>query len=79
MFWEEMEGLDVSLSLEKTMDQVKTFSQMLSKPYLGTPDGGSGGGGGDVYFRSTGRLSNLYDLSRAHFLGNNGKCGMVGI
>ena len=40
------------------------------------PDGGDGGHGGDVYFRSTGRLSSLYDLRRAHFYGNNGKYGL---
>lgn len=47
------------------------------KLFKGIPDGGSGGKGGDVYFRSTGRLQSLYDLRRAHFLGNNGKTGMV--
>lgn len=40
-------------------------------------DGGDGGDGGDVYFRSTARISSLYDLRRAHFFGNNGKPGMV--
>lgn len=49
----------------------------MIKIYKAIPDGGSGGKGGDVYFRSTGRLSSLYDLRRAHFLGNNGKYGMV--
>lgn len=44
---------------------------------LGIPDGGSGGNGGDVYFRSTGRINSLYDLRRAHFKGNNGKSGKV--
>ena len=39
------------------------------------PDGGSGGDGGDVYFQSSSRLSNLYELRRAHFKGNNGKPG----
>lgn len=39
------------------------------------PDGGSGGNGGDVYFRATTRLSNLYELRRAHFKGNKGKNG----
>lgn len=39
------------------------------------PDGGSGGDGGDVYFKSTSRLSSLYELRRAHFKGNNGKPG----
>ena len=39
------------------------------------PDGGSGGDGGDVYFKSTSRLSNLFELRRAHFKGNNGKPG----
>lgn len=38
-------------------------------------DGGCGGRGGDLYFRATSRLSNLYDLRRAHFKGNNGKSG----
>jgi GTP-binding protein len=45
--------------------------------YLGIPDGGNGGNGGDVYFRSTARLSSLFDLRRAHFLGNDGKAGRV--
>lgn len=31
------------------------------------PDGGTGGRGGDVYFRASERLSNLYELRRAHF------------
>ena len=39
------------------------------------PDGGSGGQGGDVYFQATQRLSNLFELRRAHFKGNNGKPG----
>ena len=39
------------------------------------PDGGAGGNGGDVYFQSSNRLSNLYELRRAHFKGNNGKPG----
>jgi len=39
------------------------------------PDGGSGGNGGDVFFKSTARLSNLYELRRAHFKGNNGEPG----
>lgn len=39
------------------------------------PDGGSGGSGGDLYFRSTSRLSSLFDLRRAHFEGNHGKIG----
>ena len=39
------------------------------------PDGGSGGKGGDVYFKATSRLANLYELRRAHFKGNNGKPG----
>jgi GTPase involved in cell partitioning and DNA repair len=46
--------------------------------FLETPDGGDGGDGGSVYFRSTGRLSSLYDLRRAHFYGNNGGHGLVG-
>ena len=39
------------------------------------PDGGCGGDGGDVYFQSTTRLQNLYELRRAHFKGNQGKAG----
>lgn len=39
------------------------------------PDGGSGGHGGSVYFRSTGRVTSLHDLRRAHFKGNPGKSG----
>ena len=39
------------------------------------PDGGCGGNGGDVYFKSTSRLNNLYELRRAHFKGNDGKAG----
>ena len=39
------------------------------------PDGGSGGDGGDVYFQSTARLANLYELRRAHFKGNGGRPG----
>ena len=39
------------------------------------PDGGSGGDGGDVYFKSTARLANLYELRRAHFKGNGGRPG----
>ena len=39
------------------------------------PDGGSGGDGGDVYFKASMRLQNLYELRRAHFTGNNGKSG----
>ena len=35
------------------------------------PDGGSGGDGGDVYFKASMRLQNLYELRRAHFTGNN--------
>jgi GTPase involved in cell partitioning and DNA repair len=46
---------------------------------IGIPDGGSGGQGGDVYFRATARLSSLYDLRRAHFQGNNGKAGRVSL
>ena len=38
-------------------------------------DGGNGGKGGDVYFQASERLSNLYELRRAHFKGNNGKSG----
>jgi GTPase involved in cell partitioning and DNA repair len=44
---------------------------------IGLADGGNGGDGGDVYFRATARVSNLFDLRRAHFLGNNGKYGKV--
>ena len=39
------------------------------------PDGGSGGKGGDVCFQASDRLSNLYELRRAHFKGNSGKSG----
>ena len=39
------------------------------------PDGGSGGQGGDVVFKASGRISSLHDLRRAHFKGNNGKQG----
>lgn len=39
------------------------------------PDGGSGGKGGDVYFRASARLQNLYELRRAHFKGNSGDSG----
>lgn len=42
------------------------------------PDGGSGGKGGNVYFQASDRLSNLYELRRAHFKGNNGKLGKSG-
>ena len=38
-------------------------------------DGGNGGRGGDVSFQASGRLSNLHELRRAHFKGNNGKHG----
>ena len=39
------------------------------------PDGGSGGKGGDVYFRASQNISSLYSLRRAHFFGNPGKHG----
>jgi len=39
------------------------------------PDGGHGGNGGDVSFKSSGRITSLHDLRRAHFKGNNGKLG----
>jgi GTP-binding protein len=39
------------------------------------PDGGNGGDGGDVFFRSSGRVTSLHDLRRAHFKGNHGKHG----
>jgi len=39
------------------------------------PDGGSGGKGGDVYFKATEKLMSLYDLRRAHFVGNHGGYG----
>jgi GTPase len=39
------------------------------------PDGGSGGKGGSVFFQASNRLSNLYELRRAHFKGNHGKHG----
>ena len=41
----------------------------------GVPDGGDGGKGGSVYFKSTHRISSLHDLRRAHFKGNDGKSG----
>ena len=41
------------------------------------PDGGNGGKGGDVHFKSSEKLTSLYDLRRAHFLGNNGGHGRV--
>jgi len=44
---------------------------------LEIPDGGNGGDGGAVYFRATEKLNSLYDLRRAHFLGNNGGHGLV--
>lgn len=55
------------------MAQVSVYGSQ----YIEIPDGGEGGNGGDVYFRSTERLSSLYDLRRAHFYGNNGKYGLV--
>ena len=39
------------------------------------PDGGNGGDGGDVYFKSSGRITSLHDLRRAHFKGNHGVMG----
>lgn len=39
------------------------------------PNGGDGGDGGSVIFRSTSYISNLYQLRRAHFYGNDGKHG----
>lgn len=42
------------------------------------PDGGSGGDGGDVFFKANSRLNSLHDLRRAHFKGNNGKPGRSG-
>lgn len=39
------------------------------------PDGGNGGDGGNVFFRSSGRITSLHDLRRAHFKGNHGKHG----
>jgi GTP-binding protein len=45
--------------------------------WLERPDGGSGGKGGDVYFKASEKMTSLYDLRRAHFLGNNGKGGKV--
>lgn len=76
----EMEGLAAFPIIEKTMEMVGVlFFDGISTFWwdLGLPDGGNGGDGGDVYFRSTGRLASLYDLRRAHFLGNNGKPGLV--
>ena len=54
-----------------------SFSKICSKPNLEKPDGGSGGKGGDVYFKSCDKMGSLYDLRRAHFLGNNGGPGKV--
>ena len=39
------------------------------------PNGGDGGDGGSVLFRSTSFISNLYQLRRAHFYGNDGDHG----
>lgn len=52
-------------------------SVAISRENYGTkmPDGGSGGKGGSVYFRATGRITSLHDLRRAHFKGNPGKNG----
>ena len=40
------------------------------------PNGGDGGDGGSVYFQAHSFLTNLYQLKRAHFNGNNGQHGM---
>ena len=61
---------------EKTMVLVNLYN-LCHFFHLEVPDGGDGGDGGHVYFRSTGRLSSLYDLRRAHFFGNNGTNGLV--
>ena len=68
-----MAAQDVSHFPERTMGQVSHLNFIR----LEIPDGGDGGDGGDVYFRSTARLSSLYDLRRAHFFGNNGGYGQV--
>jgi GTPase involved in cell partitioning and DNA repair len=69
-----MEAQVVLVSPGRTMAPVMLVHLLTT---LGIPDGGDGGLGGDVYFRSTGRLSSLYDLRRAHFYGNNGRSGTV--
>lgn len=46
---------------------------------IGMPDGGSGGNGGDVYFKASRMLGSLYELRKAHFFGNSGKSGKVSI
>lgn len=76
MLKEAKEALGVSHSTMPIINQVLTHLNIL-QTYLEVPDGGSGGNGGDVYFRSTGRISSLYDLRRAHFFGNDGKYGQV--
>lgn len=45
--------------------------------WLEKPDGGNGGNGGDVFFKASDKMTSLYDLRRAHFLGNNGGNGRV--
>lgn len=46
----------------------------MKQSYLsGVPDGGDGGKGGDVYFRASPFVSNLYQLRKSHFFGNPGK------
>jgi hypothetical protein len=69
-----MEVQDLILSVEKIMVQVSKYTKILKLKLInsywniiGLADGGNGGKGGDVYFRSTARLSSLYDLRRAHF------------
>ena len=74
MFRQAMVALDVQRTLERTTDKVTIKAYNMVKE---RPDGGDGGHGGHVYFRSSGRLSSLYDLRRAHFFGNDGTSGMV--
>ncbi len=70
---QDMAVLDVQLTRERIMAQVRK----VIEDGIERPDGGDGGHGGHVYFRSSGRLSSLYDLRRAHFFGNDGTSGMA--
>jgi GTP-binding protein len=40
------------------------------------PMGGNGGDGGSVIFKANYKISNLFNLKKAHYKGNNGKGGM---
>lgn len=71
---------------QKFMDKVRVWalggnggqgSVAISRENYGSPapDGGSGGDGGSVMFYSSGRITSLHDLRRAHFKGNSGKSG----